>query len=142
MHFPNAWCISLQLDQDICSAISLFYSAILNFKRLFDHKKRHTTGKTMMIIFCPGIQDSKTIDKICDLWIFLKTAWWNLNIQIWLVKIFWKYLQRRNCWPQCKKNLQVAILVCEWGIMWGKILVFFIPYMRFPLKSLEEMLQK
>ena len=34
----------MQLDQDFCTAISLFYSAILNYKREFYHEKNLKPG--------------------------------------------------------------------------------------------------
>ena len=51
----------MQMDQDICTAILLFYSAVLNFKGNFDHGKALNQKKTKMITFCLGIQDSKIV---------------------------------------------------------------------------------
>ena len=92
------------------SAIPLFYLAILNFKRQFDHEK--VLYWKNELTFCPGIQDINTkLDKICDLGFFLfKTVRWrsiwheNIFVQIFNeLKRFEKYLQRGNWWPQCKE---------------------------------------
>ena len=45
----------MQFSQDVCSAIFLFYSAILKFKRKFDHEKCQTRKNEDDNFFAPKI---------------------------------------------------------------------------------------
>ena len=100
-----------QLYQEFCTTFCILLGNF-RIKTIISPWKSLQQEKRKWLLFCPGIQDPKTVFEYeirqnLLLWIFLQTAWKNLLTWIWLVNII--ILQRR------KKKFHMT-LFCSWII--------------------------